>query len=443
MAILVDRIEKTKTIEVRKPSEDLPQGRTIGGDILVVGAGSAGTIAAIEAARLGHKVILADASPLPGGQAVNANIGLFCGLYSRAKPQYMFTYGAVEEMIRDLDAQNALYVRDSGVTVSVAYDEQALLRWIDEKIIEENITFLGGACIDKVEMDGRRLTAVTFLTRHGRVKVEANGFIDASGDAALTWNAGLPCRESGEGAVYGTQMVIVDAVDLAKLPGEQPMKQRILEKAADFGVERHDGIAFLFPQKNRVMLNMTHIETPLDPVEFSMASLEGRARAERAMAFMKTEYPEAFANATVHSYGQIGIRQTRWIKGRHQIQADEIRQGIRFEDAILRTTWPIELHDTLETHLWEPFAPEHVHYAPFRAMTPPDADNLIAAGRCVDADLIALSSVRVMGPCMAMGTAAAHALDLANGGSVHDVSIAALQERVRDNLERKDEIELP
>ena len=443
MAILVDRIEKTKTIEVRKPQDDLGGGQVMAADVLVVGAGSAGVIAAIQAARLGLKVILADASPLPGGQAVNANIGLFCGLYSRAKPQYMFTYGVVEEMMRDLDTQGALYFRDSGVTVSVAYDEQALLRWIDKKLIEENITFLGGACIDKVEVDGRRLKNVRFLTRHGRVLVNATSFIDASGDAALTYNAGLPCRESGEGAVYGTQMVIVDSVDLAKLPGEQPMKERILEKAAGFGVERHDGIAFLFPQKNRVMLNMTHIETPLDPVAFSMASLEGRARAERAMAFMKSEYPEAFQDATVHSFGQIGIRQTRWIKGKHQIQADEIRQGVRFEDAILRTTWPIELHDTLETHLWEPFAPDHVHYAPFRAMTPPDVDNLVAAGRCIDADLIALSSVRVMGPCMAMGMAAAHALDLAGSGSVHDISIAALQERVRDNLERKDLVHLP
>jgi hypothetical protein len=118
--------------------------------------------------------------------------------------------------------------------------------------------------------------------------------------------------------------------------------------------------------------------------------------------------------------------------------ADDIRSGKRFDDAIGRTTWPIELHDTLETHQWEPFADDHVHYVPFSAMTPPDVDNLVAAGRCIDADLIALSSVRVMGPCMAMGMAAAHALDLAGSGSVHTISIKDLQERVKDNLERKD-----
>jgi hypothetical protein len=100
------------------------------------------------------------------------------------------------------------------------------------------------------------------------------------------------------------------------------------------------------------------------------------------------------------------------------------------------------LHDTLATHQWEPFADDHVHYVPFGAMTPPDVDNLVAAGRCIDADLIALSSVRVMGPCMAMGTAAAHAMDLAGGGSVHDLEIKTLQERVKDNLYRRDELDM-
>jgi hypothetical protein len=83
-----------------------------------------------------------------------------------------------------------------------------------------------------------------------------------------------------------------------------------------------------------------------------------------------------------------------------------------------------------------------VHYVPFGAMTPPDVDNFVAAGRCIDADLIALSSVRVMGPCMAMGAAAAHAMDLAGSGSVHDVDIKALQERIKDNLYRHDELDM-
>ena len=71
-------------------------------------------------------------------------------------------------------------------------------------------------------------------------------------------------------------------------------------------------------------------------------------------------------------------------------------------------------------------------------MTPADADNIVAAGRCVDGDSHALSAIRVMGPCIAMGTAAAHALDLAGAGSVHTLDLAALQQRLYDNLQRRD-----
>jgi hypothetical protein len=70
-------------------------------------------------------------------------------------------------------------------------------------------------------------------------------------------------------------------------------------------------------------------------------------------------------------------------------------------------------------------------------MVPREADNIVAAGRCVDADVSALSAIRVMGPCMAMGAAAAHALDLAGMGSVHEIDVATLQKRLTDNLDRR------
>jgi adenine deaminase len=67
-----------------------------------------------------------------------------------------------------------------------------------------------------------------------------------------------------------------------------------------------------------------------------------------------------------------------------------------------------------------------------------DADNLIAAGRTIDGDVAALSAVRVMGPCIATGAAAAHALDLAGAGALDQIDLAALKTRLRDNLERRD-----
>ena len=40
-----------------------------------------------------------------------------------------------------------------------------------------------------------------------------------------------------------------------------------------------------------------------------------------------------------------------------------------------------------------------------------------------------------MGPCAAMGAGAAHALDLAGDGSVHDIDLGELRARLRPNIE--------
>ena len=122
----------------------------------------------------------------------------------------------------------------------------------------------------------------------------------------------------------------------------------------------------------------------------------------------------------------------------HQLSVDEVRAGTAFPDAVARTAWPIELHDRSDGYVWEMFDASHVHYVPLRSMTPPSVANLVAAGRCVDGDAAALSSVRVMGPCSAMGVAAAHALDLAAAsgpdGSVHDIDLRRLHSRLAANL---------
>jgi predicted acyltransferase (DUF342 family) len=88
--------------------------------------------------------------------------------------------------------------------------------------------------------------------------------------------------------------------------------------------------------------------------------------------------------------------------------------------------------------VWEAFPDDHLHTVPFGSLVSPECDNMVAAGRNIDGDVAALSSVRVMGPCIAMGAAAAHALDLAGSGSVHQIDAAALRERVKDNVERVD-----
>jgi flavin-dependent dehydrogenase len=428
----------TATRIVRRPPDGAP--RRVSADICVLGAGIAGVSAALEAARLGRKVALVDGLPALGGQAVNSIIGTFCGLFANGQHGAQFTHGIADDILRELGAQGALHYRRGGPsnTTVVMYDEIALSRWIEEAVRNADITVLLGAILRGVARDGTRIRELDLATRYGDVKLSAAGFVDATGDAALTWEAGFACREPADGPIYGTQMMVLEGIDEARQPTRAELTARARAKAALYGLVRTDGFAFVFPGRGTALVNHTHVETPLDPVAASRNALLGKAQADKVLHFLKSEYPDAFGQARVRSYGLPGIRQTRWIVGRQQLTVDDVRAGTTFSDAIARTAWPIELHDRADGYIWEPFSDDHVHYVPFGSLVPAEADNIVAAGRCIDGDNAALSSVRVMGPCIAMGAAAAHALDLAGNGSVQQIDIAALRRRVRDNVECAD-----
>lgn len=432
--------EMALTTETRVVRRGPAASWRVEGDVCVVGAGIAGISAAIESARLGRRVVLVDGQPTLGGQSVHALIGTFCGLFSNGPKPYQVTHGIADEILRDLDAEGALhFMYGRRNTCIVQYDEVALGRWIERTVAAEpNITPVLGAVMRGARRDGRRLTGLDLATRYGDVGVAATGFIDASGDAALAWQAGLDCRTPADGPIYGTQMIVLEGVDEAAPLTRAEVEARLADKADAYGLTRRDGFVFVIPGKGRALVNMTHLETPLDPVAASRQTMAGRAEADRLLAFLRAEFPDALGNAGIRSYGQLGVRQTRWIAGRHHLTIDEIRTGTRFDDAVLRCSWPIELHDRADGAYWEEFGDDHLHHVPLRSLTHDGADNLLAAGRCIDADVAALSTVRVMGPCIAMGAAAAHTLDLAGAGSVHQIDVAALKTRLADNLDRTD-----
>jgi hypothetical protein len=315
----------------------------------------------------------------------------------------------------------------------VYYNEVALGRWLEQKILRCGVRTILSTVLQRATVADGRIESILLASRYGDVRITAAGFVDASGDAALTWMAGLPCWVP-ERPIYGSQQVIVEDVDEKHQPGPGEIDLVIAAKGEERGLLRRGGLAFFFPGRGTAVLNVTHIEAPLDPVAASRAQLAGKAQADAAIALLREEFPRAFGRARVRAYGYPGRRQTRWIKGRHQLTVDEVRAGTRFGDAVARTAWPIELHDRADGYVWETFEPDHVHYVPLRSMTPPDVHNVMAAGRCIDGDAAALSSVRVMGPCAAMGAAAAHALDLAGGGSTHDIDLDRLRRRLAPNL---------
>jgi hypothetical protein len=411
---------------------------TIQADVCVLGAGISGVAAALEAARLGRKVIIVDGAPALGGQAIGSIIGTLIGLYTHGPNAYQITHLVADDLIKDMTAEGSL-LRMHRSTVTFQYDEVRLGRWMEQKIEQAGVQAVVGAVLTGVAFEGRRVRHIDFATRFGALRVLADGFIDSSGDATLCFEAGLPVREP-ESPVYGSLNFLIEGYDLEAVEAlnMEDVRKRLATHGAPYGLVRHDGWLMHFPSKSFMLANITHFETPVNPLATASLVFEGRRQADSILRFLKEQFASIFAHARVRAYGNPGLRQTRWIVGKRQLSVQDIRSAERPADAAARCAWWVELHSSKELVHWEQFPDNHVYYIPLSCMVPADADNIVAAGRCVDADSHALSAIRVMGPCIAMGAAAAHALDLAGRGSVHAIDLQKLQRGLHDNLDRKD-----
>src|SRR5215469_11977049 len=240
-----DKAFRPETRIVRR--QDRSAVRKHRADLCVVGAGISGVSAAIEAARLGRDVILVDGLPAVGGQAVNSIIGMIVGLFGNGPNGKQLTHGIADDILRDLGAAGDLEVRMGGVSRNAFYNEVALGRWVERKVLELNITPLLGAVLRQVRMEGGRVAEVELATRYGDVVVRADGFVDATGDAALVWQAGLDCREPAEGIIYGSQMLVIENFDDAHRPSREEVSLRLRERGAQYGLTRRDGFAMNLP----------------------------------------------------------------------------------------------------------------------------------------------------------------------------------------------------
>jgi hypothetical protein len=117
-------------------------------------------------------------------------------------------------------------------------------------------------------------------------------------------------------------MIVIENFEEAHKPSRAEMSERIRERGAQYGMVRRDGFAMSFPGRATAVVNMTHIENPMDPFGASKTGLEGKEQADLTMTFLRSEFPAAFGEARVRSYGLPGIRQTRWIVGRHHLTVD-------------------------------------------------------------------------------------------------------------------------
>ena len=138
----------------------------------VLGAGIAGTSAALEAAKLGRRVVLVDSAPSLGGQAIGSIVGTIIGLFTHGPEPYQITHGIADDLMVDLTAEGSLHRRVSMTgTITFQYDEVRLGRWIDRRMEDAGVQAILGAVLTGVVMEGRRVRHIDLATRFGAVQI--------------------------------------------------------------------------------------------------------------------------------------------------------------------------------------------------------------------------------------------------------------------------------
>lgn len=438
-------------------------------DVVVIGGGPAGAVAAIAAARQGAKTLLVEQNGYLGGSLTSAGVG----------PQMTFHAGATQ-VVRGIPEEIVSRLKSLGLSPghmedSVGYassitpfDAEGMKLVLETMALEAGVELLYHTVYTGCQVEAGQIAQVRLYSKGGFFSVEAKVFLDCSADADLATHAGVPSlygRESDNLAQPMTMNLKVGGVDrekviafvkenqedmLATIPfdhleqiprtGIQGAYSRIrLAKAqGEFDVDRDMVLSFETNTPGEFILNMSRIvrKSAVDPFQLTQAEVEGRRQAQQILAFMRNHIP-GFENCRLLSTGpNIGIRESRKILGTYQLRAEDLLSNRMFPDAIAMGGYPIDVHSpdgaTMDHHFLKPGS---WYSIPYRCLTTTQISNLIVAGRCVSATHQACAAIRVTPIVMAMGQAAgtAAAQCVQTGEQANALDAQRLRRTLREN----------
>jgi hypothetical protein len=415
-------------------------------DVLVVGGGNAGCAAALAAARHGARTMLVERYGFLGGTATAAMVGPWMTFHSGKE---RIVGGIAQEMVERLQRKGASpgHLPDSSdyVATITPFDPEIHKALLLEMMREAGVALLLHAYVLEAQLDGDTVTGATFATIAGKRTYQGCVVIDATADALVAASAGVPTQQGDDrGRVQPATLIFrLSHVDLAKLAAyvrANPNEMRSSLPAGDRTPEaltavaglhslwrraREDGLVdvprelvsfFISPYPDEVTVNMTRVVDvdPLDPEDLTRAEVESRLQAMQLFEFFR-RYVPGFEDSRIAGSGtQVGIRESRRIVGRYTLTRDDVLAGRKFDDAVARSAYPIDLHNPSGSGTTTyRLAPGESYEIPYRALVPINREQLLVAGRCISTTHEALASTRLTPTVMTLGQAAGTAAALA------------------------------
>lgn len=368
-------------------------------DVLVVGGGTAGTIAAIQAGGADAKTLLVERNSKLGGTTTTGGVS-FPGLFDAWGKQIIAGIGW--ELVKESVELDGGTLPDFSSVPKRHWMNQVRVNQFLYPILAEEKCQKAGVQIAYYEFpqtivktaDGWQVDCVGFGTRR---RVLCQQIIDCTGGAAVVGMLGLP-RFRGTETQPGSMLFKLDEANNPGRPNGpgSGLLDALYVHDADSSNSRTVTAANLYGRK-----------AVLDRV---------REKKKRLM----------------HMQPEASFRESHRIIGETVITVGDYTSGRRFDDAVCNAFYPVDLHTKAGVRP-KPLKPGVVPTVRLSALVPKGSRNIIVAGRCVSSDRLANSGLRVQASCMAMGQAAgaAAALAVKNGTTPLELPMSEIHKLLR------------
>lgn len=375
-------------------------------DVIVVGGGTAGVIAAIQSARAGATTLLVEKNGMPGGTMTVGGINY---------PAHFFAWG--RQVVGGIGWELCCKVcEETGQPLPKAgegsrhvhIDAAVLAALADEAMLDAEVYVLYHAMPAIVDFEDGGWD-VQVCTKTGLKSLCAKVLIDATADANVVGLAGFalvrPETTQPATLTFGCSGYDVDILDYAALKDAADAAVAAGELViTDIGW-RNDGPQALLKKHGH---NSNHLRAPNAHTSEgkSRAEIEGRRALLRMYRFFRRQ--PGLENFQIDWVcPEAGIRETVTIKGKETITVSDYEAGRIYEDAVCYAFYPIDEHLNDGRGInGRPLEEGVIPTIPRGALLPMSSRFLIVAGRCLSSDREANSALRVECPCMAMGQAA-------------------------------------
>lgn len=417
-------------------------------DILVIGAGSAGCVAALAAAsQKKYSVMIIERYGFPGGTSTQM-LDTFYGFFTPGEAPRKVAGGIPDKVVNELDKTGDVFLRPNtyGAGTGVNYNPEKLKSVWDSLLLSAGVRYLLHTSLVDVETTGEKTTCVVW-NKAGFFKIIAGRVIDASGDADYCHHAGFEYEIAGEkepaqSMTTTFRMSNVDLEEYEKAGGKKMLKQKMHDAVATakHPLPRKEGSAHEMNAKKCISTVAVKVSgfSALKADELTKAEVEGRRQAFIFERFLKDEVPGYQDAAIIGLSHQIGVRETRRVYGEYRLAKDDCMNAKIPDDSILLCGAPIEDHrqgkDGESETYWQYIPGNGAYGVPYGTIVPKGSISSWVIGRCFSATHDAHASCRSMAQTMSMGQAAGFAavLSLEKDCGAAEVAIKLLQTQLHD-----------